>query len=199
ATDLSAFYMNVVKDRLYADQPDSPERRSTQTALHAICSALCRMLAPVLSHTAEEAWQLLPGATGAYPSVELAPFPVVDAAHTNPALSVQWDGFFAVRDRVNKALEEAKANGIKKALEARVTLIGAFPALNGFTNDELTMLFNVSDTRREAETGNVERIEIGGAVGSKCPRCWLVKRDIGRDPLFRDICVRCAEAVRALE
>jgi isoleucyl-tRNA synthetase len=197
AGDLSAFYLNVIKDRLYADAPNSPERRSTQTVLHAIASAMARMLAPVLSHTAEEAWQLLPGAKEQYPSVELAPYPTPDEAFLNDDLAASWGAFFEVRDRVNKALEEAKNKGLKKSLETRVTLIGAFAATNRFTNEDLAMLFGVSDVEREAETGD-ERIHVGGAVGSKCPRCWLVKRDIGQDPLFRDICVRCAGAVRAI-
>ncbi|MBC8134340.1 MAG: hypothetical protein H8F28_00455, partial [Fibrella sp.] len=132
-----------------------------------------------------------------YPSVELAPFPVPDEAFLNDDLAASWGAFFAVRDRVNKALEDAKNKGMKKSLETRVTLVGDFAATNRFTNEDLAMLFGVSEVSREAETG-AERIEVGGAVGSKCPRCWLVKRDIGRDPLFRDICERCAEAVRAI-
>ncbi len=207
AGDLSAFYLNVIKDRLYADAPNSPERRSTQTALYAIASAMTRLLAPILSHTAEEAWQLLPGAKEEYPSVELAPFPVPDEAFLNDDLAASWGAFFTARDRVNKSLEDAKNKGMKKSLETRVTLVGDFAATNRFTNEDLAMLFGVSDVSREANSlyasdlqsaSVAERIEVGGAVGSKCPRCWLVKRDIGRDPLFRDICERCAGAVRAI-
>ena len=192
--DLSSFYLDVLKDRLYASRPNDALRRSSQTALHEIASVLCRLIAPILSHTAEEAWQLLPGATDLAPSVELTVFPAPDPVYQDDALAEQWRSLLLLRDEVNRALEQARSAGqIKKSLEARVTLLGDGDAAAPFTDDDLATLFLVSQVeRRAADAGG---IEIGTAAGGKCARCWLIKRDLGADPVRPDICARCAAAV----
>jgi isoleucyl-tRNA synthetase len=198
AGDLSAFYLNVIKDRLYASGANSRERRSTQTALYDICSSLVRMLAPILSFTAEEAWQMLPGATALYPSVELAPFPAPDTALLDEELAARWRDLLTLRDEVNKALEEAKANGLKKPMETRVTLAGDFPAAEGFSDEDLALVFVVSQVERKAAAdGSGPQVQVGAAIGRKCERCWLIKRDVGADTLFPKLCERCADVLRA--
>jgi isoleucyl-tRNA synthetase len=193
-TDLSAFYLDVLKDRLYASAPDDLLRRSAQTALWEIASALCRMLSPILAHTAEEAWQDLPGATDVSPSVELAVFPEPDPLYQNDALAEKWQTLFTVRDEVNRALDNAKSAGtMKKTLEAKVTLIGADAATAGFSDADLTALLLVS--RVERQPGASAQIVVGPADGGKCARCWLIKADLGADPAYPDICARCADAV----
>ena len=119
AVDLSSLYLDILKDRLYASANDSVQRRSAQTALYEILSALTRMLAPVISHTAEEVWQLIPGADKAE-SVILAEFPEVHPAWTDNELAGRWSRIFEVRDKVLMALEEARQAGrIGKPLESQ--------------------------------------------------------------------------------
>lgn len=204
--EMSAFYLDVLKDRLYASAPDAPIRRSAQTALHEIASVLCRLLSPILSHTAEEAWQLLPGATAVAPSVELAVFPEPDSLYQDAALGERWRTFFALRDEVNRALESGRHGGtIKKPLEARITLASDAhaEATAGFSDDDLAQLFLVSQVvrtpagalRRAQPVGGGAAITVAPADGNKCVRCWLIKRDLGTDPAHPDICARCAHAV----
>ncbi len=193
--EMSSFYLDVLKDRLYASAPNDPLRRSAQTALHEIASVLCRLLSPILSHTAEEAWQMLPGAVAIAPSVELSIFPEPDALYKNDALGDRWKVLFALRDDVNRALETARHGGtIKKPLEAKVTLgTGADDATTGFSDDDLAQLFLVSQVVRTDAGG----VAVEPAEGQKCVRCWLIKRDIGTDPAHPEICARCTAAVAA--
>jgi isoleucyl-tRNA synthetase len=198
-TDLSSFYLDVLKDRLYANAPNDPDRRSSQTALYEIASALCRMLSPILSHTAEEAWQLLPGAVETAPSVELAAFPEVDARFVDAPLREKWSALFALRDTVNRALEAARqAGAVRKSLEARVTITGAPAAVANFADADLVSLFLVSEVVRVEGEGEAPAIDVTRAEGAKCVRCWLIKRDIGVDPEHPEICARCAAAVRGI-
>ncbi len=200
--DLSSFYLDVLKDRLYANEANDPARRSSQTVLHEIASVLIRLLAPILSHTSEEAWQALPGATDISLSVELAAFPAVDAMYQDDALRVQWDQLFSLRDEVNRALELARQAGNigKKSLEAKVTLAGGATSdlTAGFTDEELALILLVSQVERSDDANAHASLHVAPADGSKCPRCWLIKRDIGADPAHTDLCARCAQAVGAM-
>ncbi len=195
-TDLSAFYLDVLKDRLYANAANDVARRSSQTALYEIASTLCRLLSPILSHTAEEAWQMLPGARETAASVELTVFPAPDTLYTDAVLQQKWAALFTLRDEVNKALEISRQAGtVKKPLEAKVTLYGGNDATLGFTDEELATLFLVSQVER-VEAPQDARITVEPAEGTKCVRCWLIKRDIGSDPAHGEICGRCAAAVK---
>ncbi len=198
ATDLSAFYLDVLKDRLYASAPSDPLRRSSQTALFEIASVLVRALAPILPHTAEEAWQLLPGATATVsPSVELTVFPTPDSFWTDDDLAARWSVFLTLRDDVNKATENAKVSGtVKKALEAAITLGGATDATVGWTDEDLATLLLVSQVERRPDLPM--GVTVGVAPGVKCVRCWLIKRDVGVDADYPDVCGRCAAAARAV-
>jgi isoleucyl-tRNA synthetase len=200
--DLSSFYLDVLKDRLYASAPNDPARRSSQTALYEIASVLCRLLSPILAHTAEEAWQMLPGATEVSPSVELAVFPAPDPLYQDTVLRERWEVLLTLRDEVNRALETARQGGtIKKSLEAKVVLSGPMlardtalaAAVEGFSDEELATMLLVSQVERH-ENG-AEGITIFPAEGKKCVRCWLIKRDIGADPAHPEVCARCAAAV----
>jgi isoleucyl-tRNA synthetase len=194
-TDLSSFYLDVLKDRLYANAPNDPERRSSQTALYEIASTLCRLLSPILSHTAEEAWQMLPGTSEIAGSVELAVFPSPDPLYMDADLEKKWAALFTLRDEVNKALENSRQAGtVKKSLEAKVALYGANDAAAGFSDEELATLFLVSQVVRVEDPANA-RITVEAAEGRKCVRCWLIKRDIGSDPAHPEVCARCAAAV----
>jgi isoleucyl-tRNA synthetase len=195
-TDLSQFYMDVLKDRLYASAQDAPERRSAQTALYHIAEAIVSLMAPVVPFTADEAWRDLRKINPALPeSVHLALFPEVDAAWQDATLRAEWESILDLRDAVNKALEDARnAGAIGKPLEARVTLRTAEPLAIFNDTGALREALNVSEIEIAPNEEGPD-IEVGPAQGAKCPRCWLIKSDIGADPAYPDVCARCARAV----
>jgi isoleucyl-tRNA synthetase len=199
SVDLSSFYLDVRKDRLYCERPHGPERRATQTALHAIADTLVRIMAPVLSFTAEDVWQHLPGT--AVDSVFLAGMPAVPAAWREPALEERFARLLAVRAAVMKAIEgERQAGRLKQPSEARVVLVTADAALVALLDgtDELATLLGVADVAVAADATAAEspllpglRVAVSRAAGDKCPRCWIV-RPLAVDP---PLCARCAAVV----
>ena len=190
SVELSAFYLDVLKDRLYASAAGSPARRSAQTAMHRIAETLALLLAPILVHTTDEVWGYLKFANGPE-SVHLADLPVSRAS--DEALLARWTPLLEARDAVKKALEEARQAGrIGNPLEAKVTLPPAYAALGAF-GDSLPSLFLVS----QVVHGDGDAIEAGPADGVKCARCWLVKTDVGISPAHPEVCARCAEALVA--
>jgi len=195
AVDLSGFYLDILKDRLYTSARKSMARRSAQTALYDILSTLARALAPILVHTAEEVWQEMPGAVKAE-SVHLAGFPEVRAELVNEELAGRWEKILEVRDRVLLALEEARQSGvIGKPLESRVELVvekKLYDLLRPY-EDTLPAVFIVSQV--ELIDGESERIEARTPLGQKCDRCWLVLESVGTHPAHPSLCDRCLEAV----
>ncbi len=198
--ELSSFYLDVLKDRLYASAANSVERRSAQTALFTLAETLARLLAPVLVHTSEEVFDFLyaGGKAGKPDSIHLADFPVYREPDT--ALLARWEPVLRVRETVNKALEEARQAGtIGKPLEARVTLKtdAAHEAALRPLESLLPGLFLVSQVG--LEPGGEEGVTAGvsAAEGVKCARCWLLKTDVGADPAYPDVCGRCADALHS--
>jgi isoleucyl-tRNA synthetase len=189
AVDMSSFYLDVIKDRLYADGADSHSRRSAQTVLFEVTSVLTRILSPILSFTAEEVWQSfnLPGKPA---SVELASYPVVNDLFKNDELAARWSKVLSARDDVNKAIEEArKEKLIGKPLEAQVVLTvdqSEFDLLNSY-KDQLATIFLVSDVSLQFHNGE-RSIDVSRADGKKCARCWLVKKDVSDSTM---LCGRC--------
>jgi isoleucyl-tRNA synthetase len=199
AIDLSAFYLDVLKDRLYASVSEAPERRSAQTVLYALAETLARLMAPILSHTCEEVWQHLPA--GERPeSVQLADFPAPPAEWRDAAVAARWDGLLAVRDAVNKAMEEAKEAGTVKKPQAARVIVSApadrYRLLREY-EDQLAKIFVVSQTAlRNGEQSEVS-VAVEPAPGERCDRCWLVLPTVGVDPAHPTLCDRCAAAVTA--
>ncbi len=198
ATELSSFYLDVLKDRLYASAQNSVERRSAQTAMHRIAETLARLLAPILVHTTEEVWDYLK-LPNKPESVHLADFPTADTAADAAALLTRWEPVLAARETVKKALEEARQAGtIGNPLEAAVTLTAdpaAYSTLLPFL-DQLPALFLVSQAGlQDGDTESGLTVIVSAAQGSKCPRCWLFKTDIGASASYPDLCARCAEAL----
>ncbi len=193
AVDLSSLYMDVRKDRLYCERAGSRERRATQTVLHAICDALLRLMAPVLSFTAEEAWGHLPGASKAE-SVFLAGLPDCPAEWSDPALAARYDRLLELRGEVTKALEEArKAGVVKQANEARVTIEGPDGVLALARGaEELQTLLLAGEVVLAG--GPAIRVSIDRAAGGKCERCWYV-RPLGTRPDHPTLCSRCAGVI----
>ncbi|WP_371869335.1 isoleucine--tRNA ligase [Anaeromyxobacter diazotrophicus] len=194
AVELSAQYFDIIKDRLYTAKKDGKARRSAQTALHLIAGDLLRLLAPILSFTAEEAWGFLPEPP-AEDSVFYAGFPERTRPADAAALEARYGRLFAVRAVVQKALEEARrAKLIGSGLEAQVTVRaeGEELALLEAYRAELPVLFIVSKVL--LEKGPLAA-EVAKAPGAKCPRCWGVHEDIGQDARHPELCGKCAAAL----
>ncbi len=191
--DLSAFYLDVLKDRLYTFAPKSLDRRSAQTVLWRIAETLVRLLAPILTFTSEEVWQYLPAVAGRAASVHLALFPMAEELGVarpfvsgpdglNPIDDVwRWDLLLSVRESVMKALEDARQEKkIGKGLGAKIVIgaSGATVSALDQHRDDLKELFNVSQVELEnlGPTNVTEedklRVEVLPAEGHKCDRCW---------------------------
>ena len=196
--DLSAFYVDVTKDRMYTLGARSRERRSTQTAMYMICDGLARLLAPILPVTADDLWRHMPGPRSE--SIHLEAFPNVDHLLAPDVVAV-WDRLMEVRDQVNAALEDKRKNKvIGNSLGASVTLTATGPiaALLEEYRDQLPTLFIVSDLTLnlgEAEGADQVRVDVGKARGVKCERCWRYVPSVRTEPDWSGICDRCVDAL----
>lgn len=211
ANELSAVYMDEAKDRLYAEAPNSPRRRAVQTVLMNVLEALVRLVAPILSFTADEVWECYPPAErsreGRPFSAQLAGWPHVrDFVPTLPDVRAQeqlradFAQIMAVRDVVTKALEDARtAKVINKSQEAAIALTAPADVaqlLERYGLPMLEELFIVATVR--VEEGNQLSAAVSVAEGEKCPRCWNI-RALGGNPRHPDVCERCGDALDALE
>jgi isoleucyl-tRNA synthetase len=206
--DLSALYLDVVKDRLYTFAPKSPARRSAQTAIWRIAEAMTRLIAPILSFTADEVWQYLPVVEGRESSVHLALFP--DLAEIVPGnvagLEKEWELLLEVRRKILIWLEEQRRQKIiGKSLDVWVLIHLSleskyFGVLKKY-EESLEELFNVSkvDIMQLAGIDN-ESILIKSipAKGTRCGRCWRYTKDVGHDYRYPGVCLRCAGVLDAI-
>ena len=191
---LSSVYYDVIKDRLYTARKDGKARRSGQTVLHWVAQDLLRLLAPVLSFTAHEAWKYLPGKPPA-DSVFLAGFPRRQAPADAAALAERYGRLLAVREDVLKALEAARRDKlIGSGLEAKVTVTADGETLDLLRSAraELPALFIVSEVDLARGPAGVA---VARSAGQKCERCWVYAADVGRDPAHPTICGKCAGAL----
>jgi len=210
AVDLSALYLDVIKDRLYTSLPDDLRRRAAQTTCYDIFAALTRLVAPILTFTSEEAWRHLPGTRSE--SVHFERFPDAPREWLDDTLQRDWDRLLEVRREVAKALETARtAKLIGSALEAAVRIPRApedLPALLQTKRDLLPTLFLVSgvDLERSTSRSSVtyESQDIPGLVigvdrarGEKCERCWMRSERVGENAEHRTLCERCVPVVLA--
>ena len=206
--DLSSFYLDILKDRLYTFKSDSRGRRAAQTVLYLVLDNLLRLAAPILSFTAEEAWLMLPPTAGREPSVHLALFPEPKPEWEKPELAETWEKLITVRGEVLKALEkERKEKRIGNSLEALVVLSppAELKDLLVKYQAELRYLFITSgaeiqdlppDQGSAAEGISGLRILISKAPGQKCERCWNVSEKVGSDTAHPTLCERCLKAVK---
>ena len=213
AVDLSSFYFDLLKDRLYTFSPHNRGRRSAQTAVYRIANALVRLIAPILVFTAEEAWKYLPHVSGEPESVHMALFP--DAAKLEHALdemrAQNWDRLHAVREEVLKTLEPLRvAKTISANLEARVTLSasGDLAELLKKYAACLPALFIVSQVEIETRPTNgsgsaagLGDLKVRGekAHGAKCERCWNYSVHVGESADYPTLCERCVAALDEME
>ncbi|MGD0445831.1 MAG: isoleucine--tRNA ligase [Edaphobacter sp.] len=212
-TDLSALYLDVLKDRLYTFAPNHPGRRSAQTALWRIAEALTRLIAPILSFTADEVWQLLPKVEGRPSSVHLSLFP--DIADIVPGsvkqIEEDWHSLLETRTNVLRQLEGMRSRGeIGKALDAELNITYDPETANASTlvlkkhANALAELFGLSRVTvmpRSASHESVAQFAEGHptkAAGSKCERCWRFTTDVGEETKYPTVCLRCANALQAI-
>jgi isoleucyl-tRNA synthetase len=218
AVDLSAQYLDIVKDRLYCEETDSTKRRAAQTALYRILDVLVHLTAPILSFTAEEIWNYLPDKAGRPTSVFLSPLPEADTNIVDAELGERWERIFRERGEVLKALEQARSAGIiGHSLDGKVVF-----AKRGNQQSAILSEWVSSDRARAQDLLIVSQAENGGepaaandavasydapllncvvqvskAEGAKCERCWKYDIKIGADHNHPTVCPRCAGVLNA--
>jgi isoleucyl-tRNA synthetase len=215
--DLSSFYIDVLKDRMYTFAPTSHARRSARTALWRITETLVRLVAPILSFTSDEVWEYLPHVEGREVSVHLAQFPKPEEVFSGDATALidEWKKLFEVRDAALRVLEqERQAKRIGKGLEADILIEAsgeAFSLLEHHASG-LKELLNVSDVKtkefvydparptRESEqimpslAGHIEVLALP-ARGHKCARCWNFMPHVSSYGIWENVCDRCQSAL----
>lgn len=200
AVDMGSFYLDLIKDRQYTTAKDSIARRSCQTAMYHMVKAFTIWLAPILSFTAEEIWQTIPGNNSESIFIEhwYDAWPTIDAVNME-----DWEQLHIVRDEVNKALEETRQRGeIGSALAAEVTVYADAKALPKLTRlgEELRFLFITSEAKAcpisqspkgLAVTDCGVSIQVTASVHEKCARCWHRREDVGQNQEHPELCLRC--------
>ena len=198
--DLSSFYLDILKDRLYTFSPNSRERRSAQFVLYQIVKVILRLIAPIMSFTAEEANSSWEGFNDSRNTIFISTFDeVYNSQWLDKDLLQRWERILNLRDTVYKELEKYREKGlIGSSLEAEITLKfkGQEHAFYSGCREALREVFIVSDVN--IDDGD-SAVLVEKASGQKCPRCWNWKKDIGNDKDFPEVCSRCAQALRELE
>jgi isoleucyl-tRNA synthetase len=209
AVEMSAIYLDILKDRLYTSKPDSPARRSAQSTLYELLLDLTRLMAPILSFTAEEVWGYLPGPSR-QESVHLADFPEPGPGLPDEALLAKYEFLLKVRDEVNRGLEEArKAKVLSTAQEARVRLAATDTDLLAqltASAEELKVLTQVAELTVADQQATLEQalaaqelsgllVQVDKAAGEKCVRCWFTLDSVGQSSQHPMICERCLQVL----
>ena len=204
--EMSSFYLDIVKDRLYCEAPKSLTRRSAQTVLTEVLKVLVRIISPVLSFTAEEIWERIPASLKDEESVHLSSWIEPNPAYKNEELAKKWEKIAHLRKEVNKKIESLRQEGlIGHSLDARILLNitnDDYSFLKDYTEDEVSDLFIVSqfvnDNLAESEIEGIN-IAVEKASGEKCERCWKYGEEIGHDHNHSDVCPRCAKVLDELK
>ena len=199
---LSALYLDVIKDRLYCSAPDDPTRRAAQTVCHHLANRLTRLMAPILIFTADEVWQAAD--LGPEPNIHLTDFPEPRPDWEATDLDAKWDALLELRGEVSRALEDLRrAKTIGQSLEAAVHVRAKDAEdyeLLGKNVEILKNLFIVSRVdveQADAAGSESERtIRVDRAPGEKCQRCWMYDSQVGADTEHPDLCPRCVDVVR---
>ncbi len=209
--DLSAFYLDILKDRLYTSPPQSVERKSAQSVLHMLLDAMARVMAPILPFTADEIWQYMPVRKDKEANIHLALLPEVNDAFVDDGLAERWEFMLRVRGEATRALEEARAQKlIGHPLDAAVTIsvkADTYELLEPFAADlrSLLIVSEASLVKDAAPEGafvskDIEGLRIGvaPAPGEKCERCWVHDTTVGAHSEHATICQRCREALEQI-
>jgi isoleucyl-tRNA synthetase len=195
AIDLSSFYFDILKDRLYTRGRDSRQRRSAQTALYNLLVVIVRIMAPILPYTTEEVWKYLPGEREE--SVHLSSWPQVKRDFADKKLETKWELLITARKKVLASLEEARQEKrIGTSLEAAVELACGeeYQILEKYAKD-LTTLFIVSKVRLTKKKDGPPEVKVEKAPGEKCSRCWNYSEEVGKNKEHATLCPRCVEVI----
>ena len=202
-TDMSSFYLDIIKDRLYTAKANSKERRAAQTAMYIILDSLVRIIAPLTSFTAEEIWKYMnKSKSEKVESVMLTTYPEVNPEYENEELRAKWEKIVKIKEIVSKKLEEARAEKtIGHSLNAKVTLFaeGDLYSFIKENKDLLQTVFIISNLEiEENQRSNEEKlgVKIEQAEGKKCERCWMYSTTVGEDKENPTICHKCSEALK---
>ena len=193
--DMSAFYLDIIKDRLYVSAKEDKGRRAAQTVLHEVLQALLRLMAPILTFTSEEVWSYLKK-DGDPVSVQLLDMPKINAAYHNEELAAKWERIISIREEVTKAAEEARREKvIGHSLDAAVTIT--------LPQEDYDLLKTVEDTLADIcivseatiQAGENLHVDVTAAKGEKCARCWKYREDLDEHGL----CCRCHNVVKDMD
>ena len=198
--DMSNFYLDVLKDRLYTEKPDSVSRRAAQTAIYIILDSMTRMISPVLAYTSDEIWRYMPhGSDCDKDCVLFNEMPKKVEVDTDAEFMARWDRIHELRDLVKKSIEVAvKDKLIRSSLESKIVLTcdgDNYEFVNSVLG-ELTAVFIVSKV--ELVKGGSEEINVAveKAQGEKCERCWVYSDTVGQNSEHRTLCARCGEILK---
>ncbi len=193
--DMSNFYLDVLKDRLYTEKADSKERRAAQTVMYHILESLTLMLAPILAYTSDEIWRFMPHADDADPeNVLFNDMPGRFELEVEDGFEAAWDRIHDLRDTVKKSLEVIiKDKTVKSSLETCVTLKASGDEYEFIKSilPELKTVFIVSDVKLVENSSELE-VEVAKAEGDKCERCWCYSTTVGSSAEHPTLCARCA-------
>lgn len=209
--DMSAFYLDIIKDRLYTEGTNSIERRSAQTVMTDILVTLTKMIAPILSFTAEEIWETLPEVLKDKESVLLTDWYKENDEYLNPEIENKWVEIIKVRKEANKSLEKARQGKdriIGNSLDAKVMLHSTDAEIQKFLVEnreklelalivsEVEIVENIDETFTKGEEATELYIKVLHAEGEKCERCWKYSKELGKDPENPTLCPRCASVLK---
>ena len=203
AVDLSGFYLDVLKDILYTSASRGRARRGAQTVLYRLLTAMVRLMAPILSFTAEEVWEHLPGAKAEPASVHLADFPQPDPSLLDQELAAKWKRLLAVRDLINKGLDIARKDKIVGNSLGAKLIIEDQGEQAAFVKENLAAIINITMVSQVEFAAKVDqpivesedalfRFTIKPTDHAKCPRCWKHRPEVGKK---QEVCDLCAEAL----
>lgn len=198
--DMSNFYLDIIKDRLYCEKENSELRRAAQTTMYRILSSVARLAAPIISFTAEEIWQFMPHASSDdTDSIFLNQMPEKSGITFTDEFISKWEFIYNVRETVNKLLEEKRNEKvIGKSLEAKIIAHCNEPVYKKFCNmaDQLKKVLIVSDFTVEKTDSDELKFEVVKAEGEKCDRCWCYSTTVGQDSEHPTLCARCANSIK---
>ena len=198
--DMSNFYLDIIKDRLYCEKEDSVVRRAAQTTMYRILSAIARLAAPIISFTAEEIWQFMPhSADDDTESVFLNQMPEKSGIAFDAEFTDKWSFIYSTREAVNKVLEEARnAKTIGKSLEAKIIIKSSDADFDRYSAlaEQFKDILIVSGVEVE-KSGAETSFEVVKADGEKCERCWCYSKYVGTNHDHPTLCERCAIAIEA--
>ena len=208
AVEMSSLYLDILKDRLYTHPADSLSRRAGQRVLHEILTTLCKLMAPILSFTAEEVWQQLPASSRTSESIHLELFPMIEDRYRDEALHNRWEKLLTIRDEVARVLERARKErviGSFMQAEVRLHVQGSLKDFLEGVLQDLPMLLIVAGVSlhppaQEEEITQSENvdglgIQVVRTPHSKCARCWSYRPTVGQSPEHPTLCDRCLQTV----